>query len=87
MSMSDLEPLSLLTRAANAERHVQRLEMRYNALVDLLAMAAGVWVGSLIEKWARQDMGWLAADAAFFMAAAATFYGARYIFRSDKPMT
>jgi hypothetical protein len=85
MSMSDLEPLSLLTRAANAERHVPHLEMRYNALVELLAMAAGIWVGSLIERWAREDMAWLAADAAFLMASAATFYGARYIFRSDKP--
>ncbi len=83
MSMSDLEPLSLLTRAASAERHVQRLEMKYNALVDLLAMAAGIWVGSLIEKWARADMGWVASDAAFLITAAATFYGVRHIFRSE----
>ena len=65
--MNELEPLSLLARAMNAERHVQRLEAKYNAFVDLIAVAAGAWIGLMIQEWARPAVGWLLADGAFVL--------------------
>jgi hypothetical protein len=82
MSASDLEPLSLLRRAAEAERHVQRLEGKYNTLVDIILIVAGAWAAASVKDWTRPSVGWLVSEAAFAATFFCLFMVGRYLFLS-----